>query len=343
MIRLRRVARAAALAAVTALSSGCLEFYPGPLPGAPAASKSPGGDRYADVRGVKVHYVDVGLAEGPPVVLIHGFASSIGTFKGVIEALERDHRVIALDLKGFGWTSRPEGDYSPAEQARIVAGLMDKLGVERADVVAHSWGSSVALQLAIAKPERVGKIALYDAWVYEAQLPNLFLWARADGLGEALFGMFYDQRSDDKMATAFFDKKNVTEKRVELVEEELARPGTTAAALAAVRGQRYAEVEKKYGTIDKPVLLLWGREDKIATLAIGERLSKELPKARLVVFPQCGHFPMYEAKLPSTRELVGFLAPDPNAKAAPAPAKEKDDKSVETPVRESAPMKETPF
>jgi pimeloyl-ACP methyl ester carboxylesterase len=341
MMRLRRVAHAGAIALFAALSSGCLEFHPGALPGAPAQSKEPGGDRYADVRGVRVHYVDVG--DGPPVVLIHGFASSIGTFKGVIDALKKEHRVIALDLKGFGWTSRPEGDYSPAEQARIVAGLMDKLAVERADVVAHSWGSSVALQLALAKPDRVGKIALYDAWVYEAQLPTLFVWARADGLGEALFGMFYAERSDDKMATAFFDKKNVTEKRVELVEEELARPGTTAAALAAVRGQRYAEVEKRYGTIDKPVLLLWGREDKITTLAMGERLSKELPRARLVVFPQCGHFPMYEAKLPSTRELVAFLAPDPNggAKAAPPPAA-RDEKS-EPPSPEKAPMKETPF
>jgi hypothetical protein len=96
------------------------------------------------------------------------------------------------------------------------------------------------------------------------------------------------------------------------------------------------------------VLLLWGREDKITTLAMGERLSKELPKARLVVFPQCGHFPMYEAKLPSTRELVSFLAPDagPSAPVTPKiPSTPKEEKSNEpqAPAHEAPPMKETPF
>src|SRR6202012_4553309 len=177
---------------------------------------------------------------------------------------------------------------------------------------------------------------LYDAWVYEQQLPTFFVWSRADGLGEALFDLFYLERSDDKMAIAFYDKRYVTEKRIEAVEEQLGRPGTTAAALAAVRGQRYAEVEKKYGTIDKSVLLLWGREDKIATLAVGERLSKELPRAKLVVFPQCGHFPMIEAKLPSTRDLVPSRA---EGGAAPKrePIKAEAPPAIEAPSKPETP------
>ncbi len=158
-------------------------------------------------------------------------------------------------------------------------------------------------------------------------------------MGETLFSLFYDERPDEKMALAFYDKSYVTEELVEAVERDLDRPGTTAAALAAVRGQRYADVEKQYSTIDKPVLLLWGREDKVTLLSYGERLSKDLPNARLVVYPQCGHFPMVEAKAPSTREVVTFLAPakDEPSKAQPKAEAPHDDTSKDRGQGEAKP------
>ncbi len=316
--------RALALRLLLALlASGCLSHHTGPLPGEPRNA------RFADVGGARIRFTDVG--EGPAVVLVHGFASSLDVWPDVVKALQKRHRVIALDLKGFGWSDRPEGDYSPAAQAQLVIALLDKLGVEKASFVGHSWGASVVLTLALRTPERVDRIALYDAWVYEAQLPTAFLFARADGVGEAIFGLFYDQRADDKIALAFYDPDAVPQALVDEVEEQLERPGTTAAALAAVRGQRYEDLEKRYREIRQPVLLLWGREDRVTPLDIGERLSKELPHAELVVFPQCGHFPMIEARHPSTRALAAFLAPKvaeerapvaPSAAppAAPAPA-----------------------
>lgn len=320
-----RVLAVIALRAALALCvAGCLDHHKGPIPGAPKDAT------FVNLDGTRVHYVDEG--SGPPVVLIHGFASSIGAWTGVRKALRADHRVIALDLKGFGYTDRPEGDYSPEAQAALVLALLDERGVEGpVSVVAHSWGSSVALQMALIDPDRVDRIALYDAWVYEDQLPTFFIWARADGLGEALIGAFYDERPDEKIAVAFHDRSYVTEALIETVEDQLSRPGTKAAALAAIRGQRFAEAERRYRTIDKQVLLLWGREDRVTTLEYGERLSKDLPRAKLNVYPQCGHFPMIEAVRPSTRDLVEFLAPAP---AAPVP-------KVETP-KAPAPPPEAP-
>ncbi len=294
--------------------AGCLSFHAGAMPGEPKTA------RFAALDGARVRYVDKG--EGPPVVLVHGFASSLDTWDLVVPELSRTHRVIALDLKGFGWTDRPEGDYSPAAEAALTLKLLDQLGVKRAAFVAHSWGSSVTLALALAAPERVSRIALYDAWVYEEQLPTTFLVARADGLGELLFALFYDQRPDERIALAFHDKHLVSEKLVEDVERALDRPGTSAAALASVRGQRFTEQQAKYHTIDKPTLLLWGREDVVTTVAMGERLARDLPHARLVVYPQCGHFPMIEARRQSNDELVKFLADDKGDE--PPPEKEKE-------------------
>ncbi len=284
------------------LLSACMSFHSGPIPGEPK------GATFAEVDGVRVRYTEAG--EGPAVVLIHGFASSLDVWEGVAAEIAKTHHVLALDLKGFGWTDRPQGDYSPATQARLVLRLMNARGIDQAALVAHSWGASVALSIALAAPQRVTRLALYDAWVYEEQLPPTFYWARADGLGEAIFGVFYDQRIEDRIALGFYDKKFVTQKLVDSTERALERPGSTAAALAAVRGQRFAEMQEHYKDIQKPTLLLWGRDDLVTTLPFGERLGNELPHARLVVYPRCGHFPMIEAKAPSNSELLAFLAQD---------------------------------
>jgi pimeloyl-ACP methyl ester carboxylesterase len=280
--------------------AGCLSFHRGPMPGEPP------GATFAEIDGVRLRYRDGG--SGPAVVLLHGFASSLETWLGLIPELERDHRVIALDLKGFGWSDRPEGDYSPAAQARLVLSLLDRLGVGEFDLAGHSWGCSVALALALEAPRRVRRLALYDAWVFSDQLPTFFHWSRAPGVGEALFALFYNERPAEKLELAFFDPDAVPETLVEEVERALARPGTRAAALQAVRGQRFEEMEDRYREVRQPVLLLWGREDAVSPVSVGERLLRLLPDARLRIYPRAGHFPMIEAAADSTRDLARFFS-----------------------------------
>lgn len=312
-------AQVAGACLVGLLGTGCLSFHAGAMPGEPK------GATFASVGGARVRYLDTATGaeaekQKPPVVLVHGFASSLETWTAVVPVLRRTHRVIALDLKGFGWTDRPPGDYSPAAEARLVLDLMTHLGVARAAVVGHSWGASVTLAAALAAPERVERIAIYDPWAYEEQLPLFFHWARADGVGEALFGAYYTQRPEDRLTLAFFDKKYVTEELVGAAEAALERPGTKASALAAVRDQRYALVEDRYRTITQKALVMIGREDSVTLLKYGERLSRDLRNARLIVYPQCGHFPMIEAAAASTRDLQAFLLEGAHAEGAPRTA-----------------------
>lgn len=284
------------------------------MPGEPAK------DSYAvlDVDGgkVRVHYRDVG--HGPAVVLLHGFASSLVVWDDVIKALAPTHRVIALDLKGFGWTDRPEGDYSPPAQARIVKALLDARGIKTAAVVGHSWGSGVALALALAEPARITRLVLYSAWAYEDQLPTFVIWSRAAFVGEALFRLFYTERPEDWIVRAYHDKRYINHELVQAVSGAMRRPGARAAGLAVVRGQRYAALEQRYGSIQQPTLILWGLEDRVSLVGFGKRLAAQMPNAELIVFPDTGHFPMIESKQQSTAALVTFLDGG-SIEAAPAP------------------------
>lgn len=294
---LRGLAVALCLVAMTA--AGCVSFQPAPLPGEPEQAS------YLELSQARVRYLDEG--EGPPVVFLHGFGSSIEAWAEVIPEVVEDHRVIALDLKGFGWSGRPKGNYSPVSQSKLVFELLDELGVEETAVVAHSWGSSVALQMALRQPERVRRIALYGAWVYADQLPASFYWARVKPVGEFIFGSFYKQLPNEKLAAAFYDRSELTQPYVDYVKKLLDRPGTVAAALQAVRDQTFEEYEADYASVDQPTLLLWGREDNVAHLRYGERLVRDLPNAELEVYARCGHFPMKEAAAASTRRLTSFL------------------------------------
>lgn len=312
-----RLLAAAALAVTTLAAAGCPAFHAQPLPGEP-----PGGS-YAELLDTHVHYRVTPAAPGAPergvVVLVHGFGATLNEWATVVPALTAaGWRTIALDLRGHGWSSRPDGDYTLDGQARLVLALLDRLGVDRFALVGHSWGSAVSVDIAAHAPDRVQRLALYNGMFFAAQEPLVFAWSRVPGLGEIIFDVFYPERTDEKLAFAFFDPKPyVTEALVAGTEALLDRPGTSAAALATIRDLDLEALEPTYPQLDRPVLLLWGREDEVTPLEWGERLVNRLPNARLVVFPRCGHLPMVEAAIPSTRELLEFLAGE-NATAAGA-------------------------
>ena len=280
-----------------------MSWHTGAMPGAPAKAK------YLAVDGVHLRALDQGT--GPAVVLLHGFASSLDTWRPVLPALTRAHRVVAVDLMGFGWSDRPERDYSPQAQAQLVLKALDQLGVRQFDVVGHSWGASVALSVAAAAPGRVRRVALYSAWVFREQQPAFFHWARVPGIGELLVRLFYDQRALDRMTLAFHDPGRLKMPLALAVERALRRPGTKRAALAAIRGMMAHPVEPALEAIQAPALLLWGEEDRVAALHHARRLASVLPQADLRTYAGCGHFPMIEAEAASTADLTRFLQGQP--------------------------------
>ncbi len=255
---------------------GCVGFQPLPPDG---GVPLPSGTAHVTERGA-----------GEPLVLVHGFAASSNAWRK--SRLDADRRLIQIDTRGFGKSSRTAGDYSRAALARDLVAVFDHLGLERVDLVAHSWGSAIALELVRRHPERVDQLVLVSSWVYPAQVPWFFRAARVPLLGEVLFGAFYTAELDRRVEDSFHAPEQLTWQQVDDVRRDLSRPASKAAALAVARG---LDLSRDYADIDTPSLVVWGAQDRVTHPGYGRRLASQLPHARLAVLDQVGHHPMLEA------------------------------------------------
>lgn len=123
--------------------------------------------RFVTVDGVRLHYVERG--SGPPVVLLHGNGVTAQDWEvsGVLDGLAAHHRTIAFDRPGYGYSERPRGTvWTPVAQAELVRAALAQLGVVRPTVVAHSWGTLVALALALDHPQDVARLVLLSGYYF---------------------------------------------------------------------------------------------------------------------------------------------------------------------------------
>ena len=122
--------------------------------------------RFLEIDGIRLHYLERG--SGPPVVLLHGNVVTAEDYllSGVFDRLvERGHRVVAIDRPGFGYSDRPQGMlWTPAAQAHLLRRAFARLGLERPVVVGHSWGTMVALAMALDHPDAVGGLVLLSGY-----------------------------------------------------------------------------------------------------------------------------------------------------------------------------------
>lgn len=114
--------------------------------------------RYLTVDGVRFHLAEAGADDAPPVVLLHGFPQHWYAWRGVLADLSPDHRVIAFDLPGFGWSGPSPRGYSSAERAWQLIALLDQLGLDEVDLVGHDWGAWLAFEVGLTYPQRVRRL-----------------------------------------------------------------------------------------------------------------------------------------------------------------------------------------
>jgi pimeloyl-ACP methyl ester carboxylesterase len=269
-------------------------------------AKPPG--QILTVDGVPLHYIERGAGQ-KTAILIHGFLGHTYSFRHVIPELANDHRVIAVDLKGFGYSGRlKKSDYSITEQARLVTRLMDELGIDRASVVGHSLGGEVAMRLAANYPDRVDKLVL-AASVSGDRIPMLpvtplikpFVW---------LFGRLFGRRIFRRQ---FYDPRKATKEVYDGYRRPLRIKGTGDSAYQTIRdGQREKAVDTS--GVKQPVLILWASHERILPRWTLSRLRKRFPRAEVVTIDRAGHLLLEEQPQASNAAIRRLLTGAPGTR-----------------------------
>jgi len=272
---------------------------------------------FIDVDGIRVHYQEAGDRHAPAMVLIHGFASSTLVWSNVgLKLAEAGYRVIALDIRGYGYSAKPRnGEYTIAGQAKLLARLLDQLGIARAIFVGSSYGGAVAATCALDYPDRVEKLILVGA--VNNNRPLEFTLMRL--FGAPVFGdvvsplLIGSRRLLRRRMKRVYDQHSwvLDEKRVDARHLPLRAAGTQRAIIRTVRRWDAERISRDAHLITQPTLLLWGENDLEIPLADGERLHAEIPGSRLIVLLNCGHLPHEEYPEAFTNVVIDFCKAQP--------------------------------
>jgi pimeloyl-ACP methyl ester carboxylesterase len=262
--------------------------------------------RQVVVGGQRLRYVRRG--SGPPVVLVHGFASSIYTWSEVIPRLAKGHDVIAVDLPGFGGSDVPD-HFDPEAWSSLLAGLLDALDVPRASLAGNSLGGALCAVTAARWPERVERLVLLDAAGYNLALERRPWLLRV--MGKAPGGLLdaLPQRPlmRQGLRQVFHDDGKVTSERVEEYLAPMARPGARAASRRLLTSGATFGLPELVKRVKAPTLVIWGAHDTWIPPADADLFVRDLPGARKVVIEACGHVPQEEKPEEVARLMDEFI------------------------------------
>jgi pimeloyl-ACP methyl ester carboxylesterase len=265
--------------------------------------------RFVRVGDQLVHVEQAGAGE--PVVLLHGFGGSTYSWRKVMPALARAHRVVAIDLNGFGYTQRPRAAaaYTREGQVDLVLGVMDALGIDRAHVFGHSYGGGLSLFLASRHPERLRTLVLVDSSAPTYPEDRRSRVASFRPLANLFLRSVTLQPSAVRRAlrASYYDDSLITPELVEAYLDRLLVQGADDAfyGLTAPRAAPGPPVE--LDAIRVPTLAVWGAEDELVSRASGQRAAARIPGSEFVVIEKCGHIPMEEKPEEFLQAVLPFL------------------------------------
>ncbi len=267
----------------------------------------PPAGRFVDVDGGRLHVLELGDADAPPIVLLHGASGNLGDMRLALgDKLASRYRVILIDRPGHGWSDRPGGraDASPARQAALIHQALIGIGVERAIVLGHSWSGALATAYALAYPEAVSGLVLLApvthpfpggvGWINDAvAMPvigpliahTLVLPAGYFMLAPGAASVFRPQAPPAKYV-------GLTGAAMVLRPKEFIANAQDLAVLKAfVRAQA-----PHYGEIKMPAAVVAGDIDPIVYTDVHSRaIAKQMPHVTLTVLPGIGHMLHYSA------------------------------------------------
>jgi len=270
--------------------------------------------RFAELAGgVRLHYLDGGRRDGPPVLLIHGFGDNAFTWDAWTKRLGREHRVLVVDLPGHGLTAAPADYAASAERyADLIDAFLGKIGVASAAVAGNSMGGGVSWQLAVRHPARVTKLVLIDAAGVPSPPSNeppplAFRIMRYEAGRRLLASIDNTPLIRSGLAANLIDRSALTEPFIRRWADLQRFPDHRRILMSVAIGGS-GDPDAMLRRIRVPTLILWGAQDRLIPLDAAHRFERTIAGATLIVYPDVGHMPQLEIADRSAADAEAFLA-----------------------------------
>ena len=270
--------------------------------------------RFIALDGMRVHYRDEGPRDDSlPIVLLHGTASSLQTWDGWERALRADHRVIRMDLPGFGLTGpSPDNDYTIEAYVRFARHFLDALGVRRFSIAGNSLGGEIAWHVAAAAPDRVSRLVLVDAAGYpmaSTSVPIGFRLARMPSMSWVMARILPRAIVRSSVRNVYGDPDRVTDSLVDRYYELTRRAGNRASLPMRFAQSRPGADTLLLRDLRVPTLVLWGDLDRLIPPENAARFGRDIQGSRVIMYRGLGHVPQEEDPLRSAADVRAFLSP----------------------------------
>ena len=259
---------------------------------------------HAEVRlgtGVRLHYVEQGDSNGPPIILLHGYSDSWVSYTQVLPLIDKKYHVYVPDLRGHGESDRPASGYTFPDFANDIIAFMDAKGLKKATIVGHSMGSFVAQHVAATARERVEKLVLVGSApaVSNGEVSQLQIEVNAltDPVPLKFVTEFQNSVITRPVPDEFMDR---------VIHESMKLPARVwRDAMAGMLAKNSTVTLSK---ITAPTLIIWGdRETVFPKRADQETLRKGIPNANLKVYEGTGHCPNWEEPARFVKDLQEFV------------------------------------
>ncbi|MGE4071380.1 MAG: alpha/beta fold hydrolase [Lysobacterales bacterium] len=273
---------------------------------------APPPSQWMSVDGMQVHWRDEGRRDDPrPIVLIHGTSASLHTWDGWVAALIPKHRVIRMDLPGFGLTGpSPDGDYSLQAYVDHLSHFLDQVSLPHVVLVGNSLGGQIALATALEHPERVDGLILIDSAGYPFQpksIPLGFRLARSDWTAPVARYLLPRSLVAASVRNTYGNPDLVSEELIDRYFELNLRDGNRDALIQRFRQTNYHEGSERIAELKLPTLIIWGGKDRLIPPENGERFHRDIQGSELRVFPDLGHVPQEEGPRVTVAAALRFL------------------------------------
>lgn len=258
------------------------------------------------------------LGEGPPIVFVHGLSGSWPNWLEQLPVFGDEHRVIALDLPGFGHSPMPTERITISLYARILDELMDRLGVSAATVVGNSMGGFASTELAIAFPQRVERLVLVSAagisTYRHRRVERLEPYLRRVAPMLAAYTAWTATRSDWIARRAGLRNlslgvvtRHPSRLPAPLAAEQIRGAGKPG-FMQALRANIDYPIRERLPEIACPTLIVWGDEDRVIPVSDASVFEELIPDSHKVIFEDTGHMAMLERPGAFNRLLADFMA-----------------------------------